>query len=92
MRFKGEEASPSVGVDQLCQTEHTAAQRGGAVALHFVTMQCTTVCLCATGGRWKGSGVVWCISLRLHGGISNTATKSSWLKVKKELQQKTYSI
>ena len=54
MQYKGEEVSPSVGVDQLCQAEHAAAQWGGTVALPFVTMQSTTVCLYVTGGRWKG--------------------------------------
>lgn len=73
MQFKGEEASPSVRVDQPHQTRHTGA-------LRFVTMQCTTVCLCATGGRGKGSGVVWCISLCLHDRISYTVTEKGWVQ------------
>lgn len=84
-QFKGKEASPSVGVDQACQTKHAAAQWGGTVALQFVKMQCTTACLCATGGWWKGSGAVWCIFLCLHDRISYMVTTNSWLKVTGEL-------
>lgn len=85
MQLIGEEPSPSVWGDQPCQTVHAAAQWGGTVALQFVTMQCTTVCLCATGGRWRGRGVVWCISFCLHDRISYVVTKNSWQKVTREM-------
>ncbi len=80
MKFKGEEALPSVGVHQRCQTEQS-----GPVALQFVTMQCTTVCLCATGGRGKGRGLVWCIFLCLHDRISYTITEKGCPKVTSKL-------